>query len=513
MSQGLGQTRSLRPRRVLRPTRFVVPFLLGIAAFALPGGTLADAGRLNLPEPVIEPHSTEICMNSRISYHAQWSGSATDQMMSNVLHAAARASVIGTPPVIYVATPTNVYTFDPGGHSLNVHKAGDWRSDHSAAFEIGVASDNYIDAGAAMHLAQLESVATWTGTAGQLASCPQASATTYANANWNPASPIQIAIGFGIRSVAGFTSTLVAISSDGSLPNPHTDGTVYMDVAMASLAYGTSFEPDILGLPDISELLWASYGCTNHTAAGKAGLVCSSAVANYYLTRRIYLVGPDAVYRYHNRRPPGTDATTRDHRIELVRSGDARASLRQGVPELPTAPHYLVICVGSTGAWQELEAGFAAMGSLLEASTLGLQGYITRNLSSDAQAAVREATGIPSSDLPTAIVSLGHASGASGLETGDARPGKSGALSVENIAGGRISIHYQVPVGAKTDLAVFDCQGHRVKDLVTQEGTPGIHSASWDCVDDRGKPVSSGVYFCCLKSAGIVQSARIVVVR
>jgi hypothetical protein len=492
--------------------RSVLCLALWIAVVGGRGTALADPARLNLPDPVINPHSTEICLNSRISYHRQWSGAATDQMLSNVLHAAAQASRIGGSPVIYLATSANVYIYDPGSSSLAVHKAGDWRSDTSAAFEVGVASDNSIDAGAAMQLAQLESVALWTGTTGQLASCPEASATSNANDHWDPVNPIQIAIGFGIKAVAGFTTTLVAISSDNSLPNPHTDGSVYMDTAMGDLAYGSTFDSESLSSAEISQLLWASYGCSNHTATGKAGLVCPSAVAAYYLTHRIYAIGAEGVYRYHNRRPPGTDATTRDHRIELVRSGDTRPSLRESIPDLPTAPHYLVICVGSTGAWPELEVGFAAMGAVLEASTMGLQGYMTRDLTSEDQAAIRNTTGIPSTDFPMAIVSLGHPYGTSEVGAGKARAGKNGALSIENAAG-HVSIRYQVPVDARIDLTVFDCQGHRVKDLVSQQENPGAHSVSWDCIDDRGKPVSSGVYFCCLKSGGLIQSARIVVVR
>lgn len=469
----------------------------------------------SLPEPVVDPHSTEICLNSRISYHGGWSATATEQMLADVLHATAQAPVTGAPLTIYAATPDHVYIYDADSHSLVVHKPGDWRSDGSAAFEVGIAAENTLDAGAAMHLAQLESVALWTGTASQLASCPKASATTYANSNWNPADPIDIVICFGIRSVPGLTDELVAISSDASLPNPRTDGAVFMDNALMQLAYGTSFAADDLGLDDVSQLLWASYGCGDHWVSGsKAGLVCASAVANYYLTRRIYSVGADGAYRFHNRLPPGGDLTTRDHRIELITSGDLRPALRSAVSDLPSAPHYLIVCVGETGSWPELEVGFAAMGAVLEATTMGLQAYLTAGLSAGEQEGIREAAGIPPADLPIAVVSLGPPGGGAGIEQSQGREEDLGlSISHRITSGGGVTVYYRLPISGDVDLAIYDCLGREVRQLTEGAQGEGSHSAVWDCCNDRGQPVRSGVYVCSLKAGSITQRMRVTVVR
>jgi hypothetical protein len=497
--------------RALRPALFLTLGLLIV------GGTelcAADAGRQPLPPPIIDPHSTEICMNSRISYHGGWSSSGTEQMLADVLHATAQAPVTGASRTIYAATSTNVYIYDPASHSLTVHKAGNWRSDNTAAFEVGIAADRIVDAGAAMHLGQLESIAIWTGTTSQLASCPRASAVTYANSNWNLPQPVDIVTSYGIRSVPGFTSTLVAISSDGSLPNPYTNGAVYMDSALVAMAYGTTFASEDLELSEISQLLWGAYGCSNHTATGKAGLVCASAVANYYLTRHIYSVEATAVHRFHNRLPPGTSLTTRDHRIELVQTGDARPALRQAVADLPEAPYYMIICTGQTGDWPELETGFAAVGAVLEATSMGLQSYETAGLSTQQQAAIRAATGIPTGDLPIVIVSLGRPIGGSGVEERD-QDHNSLALSVERPAafGGGVTLHYVLPAASVVDLVVHDCMGRQVRGLLTGTQASGAHSAFWDCTDDRRQPVPAGAYFCHLRAGGLAQGARVVVVR
>jgi hypothetical protein len=228
------------------PTRAAFPqftrsLQTGICLLTLLSAAALAGGGRRLPDPVVDPHSTEICMNSRISYHSGWSAGASEQMLAEVLHAASKAPLTGAGLAIYVATPENVYLYDPAAHELILHKAGDWRSESTTAFEVGLAADAIIDAGAAMHLAQLESVTLWTGTANQLASCPKASATTYANSHWDLAEPVDIVICFGMRSVPGLSSTLVAVSSDGSLPNPVTDGAMYLDDALANLAYGPAF--------------------------------------------------------------------------------------------------------------------------------------------------------------------------------------------------------------------------------------------------------------------------------
>jgi len=487
--------------------------ILALLTVATAGAAAAD--RRDLPPPVVDPHSTEICQNSRLSYHGGWSSAGTEQMLGDVLHATARAPVTGASRAIYAATGQNVYLYDPITHTLSVHRAGDWRSDATAAFEVGVASDVTIDAGAALHLAQLESVALWTGTASQLASCPRASAVTYANNNWNLPQPVDLVTSFGIRSVAGLTTTLLAVSSDGSLPNPETDGDVFLDTSLESLAYDTTFAATDLSLPQLSQLLWAAYGCGNHHASGgRGGLTCASAVANYYLTRRIYAAGPAAVHRFHNRVPPGTDLTTHDHRIELVTAGDVRPALRQAVSRLPVAPHYMILCVGSTGSWPEVEVGFAAVGALVQASSMGLQGYLTTSLTSSEQSAIRAATGIPSSDIPMAIVSLGAPD--SGMGVGPHDPGREGlALSVERgiTFDDRVAIHYALPQDGAVTLSVRDCLGRQVRRLLGATQDRGPHTVIWDGRDDQGQAVLSGVYFCRLEAAGMAGATRVVVVR
>jgi hypothetical protein len=210
------------------------------------------------------------------------------------------------------------------------------------------------------------------------------------------------------NSVNGITGQLVAISSDGSLPDPSTDGDVLLEDALEALDYGTQFAPTELGLSDLSQIAWGSYGCTPHFAIGRAALTVASAIALYYMTGRIYMVRSVGVERYHIRKPSGS-TSSRDHRIERVTNGDRRPDLRAATPKLPqTAPNYFVYCAAGTSNWQLVEAGFCGAGALLQASSIDLKGHVCADFTSQERTAIINALSIPADHLPLLIFSTGY---------------------------------------------------------------------------------------------------------
>ena len=174
-----------------------------------------------------------------------------------------------------------------------------------------------------------------------------------------------------------------------------------------------NFVQENLSLEHLSQILWAGYGCTPHvTYNNRKGLSVPSALAEYFLTGRIYVVNQDGVFRYHNRNPDG-DLKTRDHRVEKIAPDDVRNSLQTNVSGLPSAPAYVILCIDADdledwGAWAKIETGFAAGNMLLQASALGLGCYFNTNLTTQEQSNIQNTTGIPPSDIPWAIVSLGY---------------------------------------------------------------------------------------------------------
>jgi len=81
------------------------------------------------------------------------------------------------------------------------------------------------------------------------------------------------------------------------------------------------------------------------------------------------------VFRYHNRNP-GSDLTTRDHRLELIKGGDVREGLQSAMKELPDAPCYVVLCLDEEDRdkwYAHLETGFVGGNMLLQGSAIGVE--------------------------------------------------------------------------------------------------------------------------------------------
>lgn len=66
---------------------------------------------------------------------------------------------------------------------------------------------------------------------------------------------------------------------------------------------------------------------------------------------------------------------------------------------------------------------------------------------------------------------------------------------------------------AQTRIDLFDVSGRLVRRVFDGEKTPGMHLHTWDGMDDRGRAVDTGVYYLRLRSAGLEETGKILVVR
>lgn len=360
-----------------------------------PGPSVPDAESEGLlPEPAATDKSVELCLNSRYSYHNP-SGTASDQQLSNVLWAAGKMPITGSFRDIYVANQNATYLYDPNLNKLN------WYSDDKAdrgAFVLSFKRELNFDAGLVYMPAIVASIALWDNGESSVSSCPMRSK-----------------LYFGVQEVRGLTSEVVAHSSvpegeDEWLPDPKTTGDKAVETVLSNLKYTDRFSQTNLTKQQISQILWAGYGCTPHMSSnGNAGLTVPSAMARYFLTESIYLVNENGVYRYHNRNP-SADLKTRDHRLERIKSGDVRSSVQSAVSGLSQAPCYIVLCLRYTYVGQEfneLEAGFVASNMLMQATAIDLGCHFETKLTSGEQEAIQNATGIPSGHTPMVVVSIG----------------------------------------------------------------------------------------------------------
>jgi hypothetical protein len=269
----------------------------------------------------------------------------------------------------------------------------------------------------------------------------------------------------------------------------------------------------MIPLSAVSQLLWAGYGVTPHMPIGRRGLTVASAVANYYLTQRIYVVADTAVTRYHNRLPPGTNMSTSDHRLQLVTSGDRRDSLRAACARLPAAaPVYIVVCyTDTTTAWAIQETGFVGWQYAMEAEALGLGGCLTAPLTPGERSAIRTALGLPGSEYPIIVFSTG------GLITGVAEsqgPQNERLEVMRTMDGVRLKI--QLAEAGTARLVIYDLAGRPVRSWGEVPLSAGAHSFEWDGSGDNGTSLPSGAYFCRLnlgRAQPAVVTARVDVAR
>jgi len=78
----------------------------------------------------------------------------------------------------------------------------------------------------------------------------------------------------------------------------------------------------------------------------------------------------------------------------------------------------------------------------------------------------------------------------------------------------RTNIHYRLAVASSVRLSIFDARGRLVRVLVDEEAQPaGDRVAMWDGLDDGGRSVPSGVYFCRLWADGRVQQRKVMLLR
>jgi hypothetical protein len=77
------------------------------------------------------------------------------------------------------------------------------------------------------------------------------------------------------------------------------------------------------------------------------------------------------------------------------------------------------------------------------------------------------------------------------------------------------TIKYQLSnhIPANTNLKIYNLIGEEVRNLVKSLQKRGEYQVIWDGKDDKGKDVSSGIYFCILKSGCFIVSNKLLLVK
>ncbi len=74
-------------------------------------------------------------------------------------------------------------------------------------------------------------------------------------------------------------------------------------------------------------------------------------------------------------------------------------------------------------------------------------------------------------------------------------------------------ISFALPVQLDVRLIIYDLLGRQVRGLLAQELPAGYHAISWDGTDDRGRAVSSGIYFYSLEAGDFKQNRKMIMLK
>jgi hypothetical protein len=78
----------------------------------------------------------------------------------------------------------------------------------------------------------------------------------------------------------------------------------------------------------------------------------------------------------------------------------------------------------------------------------------------------------------------------------------------------RTNIHYRLVTSSLVRLSIYDVRGRQVRVLLRDTvQSPGNQVAVWDGLDDAGRQLPSGTYFCYLKTSEVTRTVKLTLVR
>lgn len=71
-----------------------------------------------------------------------------------------------------------------------------------------------------------------------------------------------------------------------------------------------------------------------------------------------------------------------------------------------------------------------------------------------------------------------------------------------NPADSRVTFAFELPTEVEVEIGIFDAAGRRIRSLQSASMSAGRYTAAWDGLDDAGRAVAPGIYFCELRAGG-----------
>jgi hypothetical protein len=158
------------------------------------------------------------------------------------------------------------------------------------------------------------------------------------------------------------------------------------------------------------------------------------------------------------------------------------------------------------------DGGFDATYAVLHAASERELLELARATRRDAAALLAGLAGQASS-LTADAFGLRQSLGASAFSASGAGSGASAVAQLQ--ANGLTALDYSVPTGreARVRIKLYNSRGQLVRTLVDQPVAGGSYHLEWDRLNERGQPVSPGVYVAVMEAGGFRATRKLVVTR
>ena len=75
------------------------------------------------------------------------------------------------------------------------------------------------------------------------------------------------------------------------------------------------------------------------------------------------------------------------------------------------------------------------------------------------------------------------------------------------------TLRYDIPEDALVNITIYDMMGRQVKTLINDEQTAGHRSIQWNATNDKGAPVSAGLYLYTIQAGKFRQTKKMVLLK
>ena len=75
------------------------------------------------------------------------------------------------------------------------------------------------------------------------------------------------------------------------------------------------------------------------------------------------------------------------------------------------------------------------------------------------------------------------------------------------------TLRYDLPENANVNFTIYDMMGRQVSTLVSSQQTAGFKSVRWNATNDKGSPVSAGLYLYAIEAGQYRQTKKMVLLK